>query len=275
MDKITQKNRVASVREYLAGIGHPVGQTQAYEILARALGHKNKHVLASSVEDATVAPNESASKESAHRVFMPGDKPLSVQEMRAMGWQFDVVIPVPLDLVPGSELEATNDYASSFITGDMCALEDIQYAHVVESPYPDGFLAFNVRGHVSSPADFFDEEAEYQDALFDAHQVELASRLRLHAKVILSHPTGYASTYEVVYCDEGRMSLLAQKDTPHEEWVEACKDLALELVDTAKQSFEDDGLMVYLPDLNTSFKQEDGAWQFYASGEPFKLRFIS
>jgi hypothetical protein len=46
MESINQKNRVRAIRQYLAGIAQPITQTQAHELLARALGLKSKHVLA-------------------------------------------------------------------------------------------------------------------------------------------------------------------------------------------------------------------------------------
>ena len=41
------KAAAKAVREYLAAIGHPISSTQSYEVLARAQGLRNKHVLAS------------------------------------------------------------------------------------------------------------------------------------------------------------------------------------------------------------------------------------
>ncbi|MDO8415269.1 MAG: hypothetical protein Q7S87_03540 [Agitococcus sp.] len=50
MQVVEKTNRVAAIRHYLAGIHHPISQTQAHEVLARALGLKSKHVLASHIE---------------------------------------------------------------------------------------------------------------------------------------------------------------------------------------------------------------------------------
>lgn len=44
------KNRVSKVQQYLAGIGSAVSTVQAHEVVARALGFKNKHSMAAAKE---------------------------------------------------------------------------------------------------------------------------------------------------------------------------------------------------------------------------------
>lgn len=49
------QQRVGKVRAYLAGLGLPVSQTQAYEVAARVFGLENKHSLAAMLPKVTPA----------------------------------------------------------------------------------------------------------------------------------------------------------------------------------------------------------------------------
>ena len=46
MDKLEKSKRVGNIISYLHAVGFPISQSQAYEVLAKALGLKSKHVLA-------------------------------------------------------------------------------------------------------------------------------------------------------------------------------------------------------------------------------------
>jgi hypothetical protein len=47
--KVELKSRIELARDYLQAIGHPVSQTQGYELAARLLGFQNKHALCAAI----------------------------------------------------------------------------------------------------------------------------------------------------------------------------------------------------------------------------------
>lgn len=143
MNKIQQAKRISAIREYLAGIGHPIGTVQGQEVLARALGLKNKHLLGC-LAATTAAPALSG----VVPVRALSDKPLTHAELRDLGWRVDVIVGIPLDML--GDTEAINDEVSQSITGSVVGLEDIGFAHVAEVSYGQGYAAFRVTARVSS-----------------------------------------------------------------------------------------------------------------------------
>lgn len=197
MKKSEQAARVKAMCEYLAGIGHPVSNVQGYEILARALGFKNKHVLAGSTTDS--APSLETQLPPATSAAVPafveidGDKvpvraadapPLSYAEMVALDWTFDVVIAVPLDVLEGN-IEKLNDFASKSITGNECALESLVYTHVPSVNYGQGMVAYQVCAYVSTPEEVFEEAQAASDAVFYGELLELSEEIERGARVVL------------------------------------------------------------------------------------------
>lgn len=53
--KVEVQQRIGKVRAYLAALGLPVSQTQAYEVAARVLGFENKHFLAAALPEISPA----------------------------------------------------------------------------------------------------------------------------------------------------------------------------------------------------------------------------
>jgi hypothetical protein len=187
MKKSEQAPRVRAISEYLAGIGHPVSQVQCYEILARALGLKNKHVLAQLDKDepqSAQIPTHVVIGQDTVPVRPVGAKPFSIEEMTAMEWTFDFVIPIALDDL--EDIERQNDAASTFLTGSDCALENLRYEHVPEVQYDKGYVAHRVQAYVSNPEDFFEEVQAEADALFYRELQELANRLEEGASLCFS-----------------------------------------------------------------------------------------
>jgi hypothetical protein len=194
MTKNEQAARVKAMCEYLAGIGQPVSNVQGYELLARALGFKNKHVLASSIAEArnAVEPLPAAPVIPATVVIdgntvivRPADaKPLSYAEMVALDWQFDFVIAVPLDELDG-DIERINDFSSKSLTGNESALESLTFTHVPEVNYGQGFVAYQVCAYVSTPEEVFEEAQEAADAEFYANLAELSKEIEQGARVVL------------------------------------------------------------------------------------------
>lgn len=190
MNKIEQAARVKALCEYLAAIGHPVSTVQGYEVLARAHGHKNKHVLASASSGKPPRKEKPASALPAFIVMddeeVPvrplGSQPYSYAEMVELDWEFDAIIPMPMDQL---DVEGMNDYASKYLTGNEAALEDIGYTHVPEIIYGRDLAAYRVTGSVSSPEDFFEEAQQENDRRFYADLAELVTMLVPGAKVVL------------------------------------------------------------------------------------------
>lgn len=148
MDKIQQAKRISAIREYLAGIGHPIGTVQGQEVLARALGLKNKHLLGCLAATAA-GPAASAAPASSAAVPVRAlcDKPLTHAELRDLGWRVDVIVGIPLDML--GDTEAINDEVSQSITGSVVGLEDIGFVHTPEVSYGPGYAAFRVTARVT------------------------------------------------------------------------------------------------------------------------------
>ena len=178
MNKIQQRERVAAMRDYLAAIGHPISSNQGYELLARSLLLKSRHVLAAiKDEDGGQMPRSIRLGGVEVPILAPNAPPLSVQQMRALNWEIDHIVAAAYTPGQGGDLDAFNDEMSLKLTGNECALEDIAYQTVPASAvaYPAGFVAVRVTGYVSSPEDFFadektsSEQAHYRglEALYD------------------------------------------------------------------------------------------------------------
>lgn len=191
MNKTQQAARVKSLCEYLAGIGHPISTVQGYEVLARAHGHKNKHVLASATGekriDGKAAPADAFPSTIVHEgatvaVRAHNAGPYTYDEMVALDWKFDVVIPFPVD---GMDIDAKNDYASKAITGSEGALEDITYTHVPGNLYGADSIALRVGGYVTSPEDWFVEAEAAADGAFYGNLQDLANAIVPGAEVVI------------------------------------------------------------------------------------------
>lgn len=192
MNRNEQTARVKAVRAYLEGIGMPISSVQAYEVLARSLGLKSKHVLASLADTPAATQPTEASAGAPKSIVIDGqtvpvmaltDEPYTVARMRELDWKFDVIVPFALDQLDGTD--AMNDYASQRITGSDYALESIGYNHVPEVNYGKGWVAYRVTGHVSSPEDIFEEEADDQEAQFYRDLLEMADRIKVDALVTI------------------------------------------------------------------------------------------
>jgi len=187
MKKAEQATRVRAIAAYLDGIGHQVSNVQCYEILARALGLKNKHVLAQ------LDKNEPLAAGFPLQVSIEGEpvpvrsltaKPFTIEEMTAMDWKFDFVIPLALDDL--EDIDKQNDAASTSLTGNEYALEDLRYEHVPEIQYGKGYVAYRVQAYVSNPEDIFEEVRAAAEALFYADLQELAGLIKDGANVCFS-----------------------------------------------------------------------------------------
>lgn len=209
MEKTEQTARVAAIRDYLTAIGSPVSNVQAYEVLARALGHKNKHVLNATArkrrettapKDERITPPATVNVNGAELQVLPlGSEPLSVARMRELSWSFDLVIPVPLEHL--ENIDVLNGYASERITGEEAALEDLQFEHIPQVSYGKGYVAYRVTAYVSSPTDFFNEEQDLQEVEFYQGLQDLASRLEVGATVELTE-AGVLKTCKLRYAHD-------------------------------------------------------------------------
>jgi hypothetical protein len=128
MSNKENKQSADNVRSYLKGIGHEISASQSYEVVARAQGLKNKHVLAGST-GATSTRKGSATAHSAPglKVFEIDERPFSVREMAERGYDVDVVVPVNMEIIQNDGIEELNDLVSELITGSICGLQDIGF----------------------------------------------------------------------------------------------------------------------------------------------------
>lgn len=180
--KNEQQGRVAQVRSYLQGIGHAISQVQAYEVVARAQGFKNKHVMKAvsarpPVAVVTVPTDVEYWPIGEDRVLVCAltDEPFTAEQLTSMGGKVDVILGVPLDL---RDVDEFNDHVSMRLTGDEAALEDIRYEHIPEFCYGKGYIAYRVTGQVSL---YFLESSEQNEPSsvpltpYEAYCVELVN----------------------------------------------------------------------------------------------------
>jgi hypothetical protein len=151
-NKQTQQ-RAENVRAYLQGIGREISSSQAYEVVARALGHKNKHTLAAAETDASASVSQlqpaSALSKARLKVFEIDGKPFSARELAQRQFKVDVVVPVEMSTLQADDLEGVNDLVSELITGSCCGLLDIGY-EVYPHFYGPDFVAVRVTAQVDN-----------------------------------------------------------------------------------------------------------------------------
>lgn len=189
MNKSQQRARVDAMRQYLQAIGHPISSNQGYELLARSLGLKSRDVLAAQAsQERTTAP--AVPETPANTVMLDGKaipvlplqgSPLSVAQMQALNWELDAVVPMPVGLGDGEDIDAFNDRASLLLTGNEGALCDIGYEHVPQVTYPKGYIAVRITGSVDAPEECFSEVAEAAYQRFYAGLAALFERIRNQA----------------------------------------------------------------------------------------------
>lgn len=172
MNKSQQRERVDAMRSYLEAIGHSISSNQGYELLARGLGLKSRHVLASTDNEnpssaSTVPASIRIGKETVP-VLAHDAPPLTVAQMEAQNWELDYVIAMPYSPGWQSDMGSFNDEASLRLTGNECALSDIGYIQISSTIYPQGFVAVRVFGRVEDPQEFFEEVSEKNRTLFYA-----------------------------------------------------------------------------------------------------------
>jgi hypothetical protein len=155
MNKQDTQSCVANVRAYLQGIGSPISASQGYEVVARAIGLKNKHVLASATAPDVATPTQAAKPKTPEKplvIFTMDQRPYTTLEMLALNWTFEVVIPMGLDCL--GNIDSMNDTSSKTITGSESALEGMSYS-VYSHFYDDDTVAIKVTGYISEPRDAF------------------------------------------------------------------------------------------------------------------------
>jgi hypothetical protein len=177
------KQRAENVRHYLAGIGQEISQSQAYEVVARALGHKNKHTLAAAEagddgKTSTGTTTASSVSEQTLKVFQIGERPFTAKELALRGFDVDVVVPLDMSTVQSDDIEGMNDHASELITGSICGLVDIGYK-VYPHFYGPDYIAMRVTGYVDAVGELgLDETGEALLAQMPEKQ-RLAKALKL------------------------------------------------------------------------------------------------
>ena len=287
MKKAEQTTRVRAISAYLEGIGQPVTNVQCYEILARALGLKNKHVLASLGKEAgdenTPAVPAAVMLDGTSVPVMPvGAKPYTVEEMKAMDWEFDVIIPLSLDEIEAGDIERQNELASEFITGNDCALENIGYDHIPEVGYGKGYVAYRVTGYISEPGTFFSEIQDEEDAQFYAELKELAGVLKEDTCATLSLMSGDVTQPVVIRKVNSELVALLKA------YAECAGDNNLEVIEHSSETVLElypaegtvtpvgpEGMSVALRDLKYASKLSSTGWYIPIHESSVRLTFNS
>lgn len=280
MKKTEQATRVRAISAYLEGIGHSVSNVQCYEILARALGLKNKHVLASlGKEDSkATAPGVPATVTldgTAVPVMPVGAKPYTVEEMKTMDWEFDVIIPLDLDELEAGDIERQNELASEYITGNDCALENIGYDHVPEVCYGKGYVAYRVTGYISEPGTFFSEIQDEEDAQFYAELKEFASLIQEEGAVCVSTSEGPQSMVirNVDWTLVDLLTAYAKSAGDNNDEVLAQSSQAVMELHWKHAAAE--GIQAVLGDLKYVSKMSNNEWHLPLHGGSVRLTFNS
>lgn len=281
MEKTVRTSRISAISAYLEGIGHKVSTVQAHEVLARALGYKNKHVLASAAKNAPMAPPTLTAEASrtfdvegtSLQVLSVDQEPLTVTQMRATKWKFDVILPIAIDNL--LDIEMMTNSASKRITGDEGALVDVGFQHVPEVCYGKGWVAYRVSGYVEDPEMFFSEERERAEQVFYSDLLDLADFIKGNAEVSVLHQG--QTTSEVIWRVHAEQRLLlkiyAQERGANNENVNRhAKDLVFETRDAHSQSYEVRHA-VRLEDLKHAERTDKNTWSFSTSDAYLHLTF--
>lgn len=174
MQKSELKNRVADIRAYLESVGTPISSNSAHEIVARALGLKNKHVLKASLDSGE--KKDKASVKFPDFIEIDGKSipvraadsaPYSADELRASNWHVSAVISVPLDKI-SEAIDSLNEFVSKALVGHEDALCDIGYKHLPQQLYSGGNVAMHVTGYIEDPEFFFAEESESDKEFYES-----------------------------------------------------------------------------------------------------------
>lgn len=184
MSNKENKQYADNVRSYLKGIGHEISASQSYEVVARALGLKNKHVLAGATGGTSTEKVASSTRSvSGLKVFQIDERPFSVREMAERGYDIDVVVPVAMGIIQNDGMDGLNDEVSELITGSICGLQDIAYK-VYPHFYGDDHVAMRVTAQVgeqlasSEEGDAFftqlDDKKRLAGVLKKGHQLKVA-----------------------------------------------------------------------------------------------------
>lgn len=282
MQKIEKDARVSAIRNYVQGIGLELSNTQAHEVLARALGLKNKHVLAAQTVKSSAAARAQSSRTRAPSVEAGGpgvpvqaldDKPFDVERMQQLDWTFDVIVPVPLDFV--GDIQRFNDHVSARITGNDAALEDISFEHAPEVVYGNGFVAYRVHGYVSCPADFFDEVADQEEASFYDGLRELAVRLQQHSQLTVLEP-GVPAVFRIEELNESRLQLILQYANSlgaSNDDVNEVGDQPVVCLREASNSWLSAPLVLSVDSLKYATRQDARTWSVTVGQTPYRLAF--
>lgn len=251
MQKSELKKRVADIRAYLESVGTPISSNSAHEIVARALGLKNKHVLKASLNDSVMKTEAPVKSVDFIEIEIDGEAvpvraanaaPYSVDELRAADWHVSAIICVPLDVLAES-IDRLNEFVSKQLVGNDSALCDINYQHLADKLYPAGCVAMRVTGYVEDPAYFFQEETEsdkvfYRDlaefyALLEGNtELDATYRVEVHVK----GTEGTGPVFNICHTDKSQLSLLQEYARSHganNEEVDALEDSVLLNLETS------------------------------------------
>lgn len=152
----TNKAAVKAVRQYLKGIGHEISSSQGYEVVARAQGLKNKHVLAAATPK---APAEIKALFADCRTGL-AEVSVLLRMQKAYGY-ISALVQIPMDDVIGGDLEWLNDNISEQVTGSYVGLQDMSVnPYVGELSADAGAVLFTVTASLTS---YFLENCEELD----------------------------------------------------------------------------------------------------------------
>jgi hypothetical protein len=283
MKKPEQSANVSAIRAYLAGLGHPISSVQGYEVLARALGHKSKHVLAQATTVAKPSkpqsPNEGVPalvvlNSETVSVLPRGAGPLTISQMQALNWKFNYVVPLALEDL--WHVDSKTEAASMRLTGNMDALSDVGFEHVPSINYGFGFVAFRVTGYVVSPEDHFEGVEDADDEAFYADLLELADAIKGNSAVIVSSSDGVAHATNVKTVHAGSLHLLQQyarsKGTNNEAVNSHHLDVVFD-IEVQPTDFDNPITPFVLHELKYAAKVSPGTWHVPKNGSSVTLRF--
>lgn len=231
MNKQDVKGCVAAVREYLVGVGFDISNVQATEVVARAIGFKNKHTLAAATKNETTAKSIMGSDSvpdvftvdgKAYRVFPCGHSPMTVAQMDALDFHISGIIPVPLNLMEDMDeseensIDDFNNYVSKALTGSDYALQDITLTHVPQIIYGKGYVAYLVTGSIGEPEEHFEQLADRSEQVFYQNLSLLAKQFQLRREISFTAPmpTGCV-TGRILRVNFQAISLLQKYATLH------------------------------------------------------------
>lgn len=279
--------RVTAVEEYLIGIGSELSPVQLHEVVARALGFKNKHLLAAMMGGKGADRSENPAASATTGTFQVGGKtypvlpvghlPYSFEEIKNSGFKVAAIVPVPADIFDLSdEIEETLDFVSAALTGSPTILSDVCCRHVPGVDCGEGFVGVLVCAEVEDPDEFHAKtKAFYGDLndflvhLGDGSECAVADVI---ADAIFSDADSLTGA-TVARVNQAALSALREYVQSHGARRERYQRMRDRVVCWMQLAGDEAPLPLTVGAIGSATRVDQTAWEVYADEVPYSLAF--